>query len=198
VLDIETNWRDNPRFNDVLERAPARAGNLLVYPVFRGFTRKMAIGCWQRRGNTLTCVHYIEDDKKTHPYHTAELKKLGFNFGRVFMSHDPNHCNPQTSQTDAQKMQDLGWTVQVLPKRLEPRSAPCQHRGCTCRSAPWKVGRTMHPGGVTGVAAQLCRMGHRDARLPPMPLWSAKFLPVRVGFRLQACINICDVGRSLF
>jgi hypothetical protein len=116
------------------------------------WTEKNQSGCRRRRGNTLTCVHYIEDDKKTCPYHTAELKKLGFNFGTVFMSHDPNHGNPQTSQTDAQKMQDLGWTVQVLPKRLEPRSAPCQRRGCTSLRNSAELVTEMH-------GSRLCRCG---------------------------------------
>lgn len=94
---------------------------LLVYPVFDiGWNDSMAIGMYQRVASQLRKVNYLENSKKTYAWYSAELAKLPYNWGRLFLPHDGGYKNVQTGQSGQEALQELGWDVMVLPK-IDPK-----------------------------------------------------------------------------
>jgi phage terminase large subunit len=161
IIHIEMNWRDNPWFNEVLEKerqhaqltlpkdeyeniwegkcrkaisgaiyaeevsalhVEHRIGEYpydpfkLVYPVFDlGWNDQMSIILVQRNVSQMRVIGYIEDSHKTLDWYSQELRKLTYNWGKVFLPHDGGHANYQTGRTAKEIMEDLKWEVDVLP-----------------------------------------------------------------------------------
>lgn len=88
-----------------------------VHPVFdMGWNDHMSIGLWQRHVSQLRCVDYLEDSHKTLDHYSAELRKLPYNYGTVFVPHDGDHGDYKTGKTAKKILEDLGWTVVALPQ----------------------------------------------------------------------------------
>lgn len=88
----------------------------LVYPVFDlGWNDKMSIILVQRNVSQLRIIGYLEDDHKTLDWYSKELRKLNYSWGTVFLPHDGGHGDYKTGRTAQEILQDLKWTVEVLP-----------------------------------------------------------------------------------
>ncbi len=89
---------------------------LKVHPVFDlGWNDAMAISLVQRQSSELRIIEYIEDSHKTLDHYSAELKKLNYNWGTVYLPHDGDHKNIQTGKSAKETMEALGWTVTITP-----------------------------------------------------------------------------------
>lgn len=89
----------------------------LVYPVFDlGYNDKMAIILAQRNVSQVRIVGYIEDDHKTLDWYSQEMKKLNYSWGKVFLPHDGGHGDYKYNRTAQQILEDLKWSVEVLPR----------------------------------------------------------------------------------
>lgn len=163
IFSVEMNWRDNPWFNDVMEKErqhalrtlpaidyqniwegkcrPAASGAiysaevaqlfaehrvcdvpydpfLVVHPVFDlGWNDHMSIGLCQRHISSLRFIDYIEDDHKTLDWYSKELRQREYSWGTVYLPHDGGHGDYKTGKSSQEILQDLKWTVEVLPKQ---------------------------------------------------------------------------------
>lgn len=82
-----------------------------------GWNDKMSIGIVQRHVSSLRVIRYIEDDHKTLDWYSAQLKSLGYNWGKVFLPHDGAHGDYKTGKSAKQWMEDLGWSVEIVPNQ---------------------------------------------------------------------------------
>lgn len=90
--------------------------HLLVYPVFDlGWNDQMSIVLVQRQLSQIRVVGYIEDSHKTLDWYSRELRKLNYSWGTVYLPHDGGHGDFKTGRTAQEILQDLHWTVEVLP-----------------------------------------------------------------------------------
>lgn len=89
----------------------------LVYPVFDlGWNDKMAIILAQRNISQMRIIGYIEDDHKTLDWYSKQLRELNYSWGKVFLPHDGAAGDYKTGRSAQQIMEDLKWTVEVLPR----------------------------------------------------------------------------------
>lgn len=89
---------------------------LKVHAVFDlGWNDKMSIILVQRHISSLRVIRYIEDSHKTLDWYSAELKKLNYNWGSVFLPHDGAHGDYKTGKSAKQVMEGLGWVVSIVP-----------------------------------------------------------------------------------
>lgn len=89
---------------------------LKVFPVFDlGWNDKMAIGLAQRHISSLRVIWYEEYSHKTLDWISAEMKKLNYNWGKVFLPHDGAHGDYKTGKSAKQVMEELGWKVDIVP-----------------------------------------------------------------------------------
>lgn len=89
---------------------------LKVHVVFDlGYNDAMVIGLVQKHISQLRVIKSLEFKGKTLEYISAELKSLGFNWGRVFLPHDGGHGDYKTGLTAQQLMRGMGWDCHVLP-----------------------------------------------------------------------------------
>jgi len=85
---------------------------LKVHVVFDlGWNDSMSIGLFQRGTSDIRCIGFIEDDHKTLNYYSAELKKLEYNWGLIFLPHDGETKNIQTGRSAREILQSLSWDV---------------------------------------------------------------------------------------
>jgi phage terminase large subunit len=163
LVSVELNWRDNPWFNEVLEKErqhalrtlptidyeniwegkcrPAASGAiyaqevatlfaehrvcdvpydpfLVVHIIFDlGWNDHMAIIMAQRHISSLRIIDYIEDDHKTLDWYSKELRTRDYSWGTIYLPHDGGHGDYKTGKSTQEIMQDLKWTVEVLPKQ---------------------------------------------------------------------------------
>ena len=90
--------------------------HLLVYPVFDlGWNDQMSIILVQRHVSQIRVVGYIEDSHKTLDWYSQELRKLNYSWGKIFLPHDGGHGDFKTGRTAQEILQDLRWSVEVLP-----------------------------------------------------------------------------------
>lgn len=91
---------------------------LKVFPVFDlGWNDKMSIGLVQRHLSSLRCIGYMEEDHKTLDWVSAELRKLNYNWGTMFLPHDGAHGDYKTGKSAKKIMEELGWSVQIVPNQ---------------------------------------------------------------------------------
>lgn len=89
---------------------------LKVFPVFDlGWNDKMAIGLAQRHISSLRVIWYEEYSHKTLDWISAELRKLNYNWGKVFLPHDGAHGDYKTGKSAKQVMEELGWKADIVP-----------------------------------------------------------------------------------
>lgn len=89
---------------------------LKVFPVFDlGWNDKMSIILSQQHISQLRVIGYMEDSGKTLDWYSAELRKLGYNWGTLYLPHDGAHGDYKTGKSAKQIMEALGWTVDVIP-----------------------------------------------------------------------------------
>lgn len=129
--DYENIWEGKPRpaisgaiYADEVAKlfAEGRAGDyghdphLLAYPVFDlGWNDKMSILICQRIASSLRVIDHLEDDHKTLDWYSRELRKREYNWSTVFLPHDGDHEDYKTGKSAKALLEDLGWTVEVLP-----------------------------------------------------------------------------------
>lgn len=90
---------------------------LRTHPVFDlGWNDSMSIILAQRSGSEVRITHYIEDSHRTLLSYSEQLKKMGLNWGTVWMPHDAESKNLQTGKSAKEMMEALGWTVQITPE----------------------------------------------------------------------------------
>jgi len=104
-----------------MQQAEGRVCNVPYDPMLKvhvvidlGWNDAMAIGMVQKHGSELRIINYIEDSQKTLDDYSAELRKLNYNWGKVYLPHDGFAKSVQTGKSSAETMQALGW--QVVPK----------------------------------------------------------------------------------
>lgn len=91
---------------------------LKVHVVFDlGWNDKMSIGLAQRHISSLRVIQYFEYDHKTLDWISAELKKLNYNWGEVFLPHDGAHGDYKTGKSAKDIMGELGWDVKMVPNQ---------------------------------------------------------------------------------
>ena len=95
---------------------------LQVHAIFDlGWNDKMTIILAQRHASELRVIDYIEDSHKTLDWYSAKLKAMGLNWGKVGLPHDGAHKDYKTGKSAQQMMQELGWTVSIVPvSPIEP------------------------------------------------------------------------------
>ncbi len=87
-----------------------------VHAIFDlGWNDKMALVLVQRHLSELRVIEYIEDSHKTLDWYSAELLSKRLNWGSVWLPHDGAHKDYKTGKSAQQIMQELGWTVEIVP-----------------------------------------------------------------------------------
>lgn len=85
---------------------------LKVHVVFDlGWNDSMAISLVQRHASEVRIIDYIEDSHKTLDWYSGELKKLNYNWGRVWLPHDGFTGDYKTGKSAEQILSALGWNV---------------------------------------------------------------------------------------
>jgi phage terminase large subunit len=85
---------------------------LKVHVIFDlGWNDCMAISLVQRHGSEIRVIKYIEDSHRTLDDYSAELKKLNYNWGRVWLPHDGFTKDYKTGKSAEQILTALGWDV---------------------------------------------------------------------------------------
>lgn len=89
---------------------------LKVHPIFDlGWNDSMSIILAQRHISSLRVIEYIEDNRKTLDWYSAELKKKNLNWGKLWLPHDGAHGDFKTGKSAEQIMRELGWDVGIVP-----------------------------------------------------------------------------------
>ena len=155
-VNVLINWRDNPWFNEVLEKERQRClkfspkdydniwegrckkavagaiwadeieeaevdGRICLCPydpllkvhivVDLGFNDDMFMTMVQRNRSEIRIIDELVDDHKTNDWYSAELKKRGYNWGRMWLPHDGFSHERKTGKSDAEIFAALGWDV---------------------------------------------------------------------------------------
>lgn len=107
-------------------RQSGRLGNVPYDPMLKvhvivdlGFNDYMALLLAQRMSSEVRVVRYLEDRFKDIPWYSTELRKLGYNWGTVYLPHDAkattlaasNNPNGSTAQ---QQFERLGWSTEIV------------------------------------------------------------------------------------
>lgn len=80
-----------------------------------GWNDAMAISLVQKQGSELRLIKYIEDSHKTLDHYSAELRKLNYNWGKVYLPHDGRNKDFKTGKSAQEIMEALGWEVEITP-----------------------------------------------------------------------------------
>ena len=80
-----------------------------------GWNDAMSISLVQKNVSALSIIENIEDSHKTLDYYSAELKKKGYNWGKVYLPHDGRHKDFKTGKSAEDIMKALGWDVAITP-----------------------------------------------------------------------------------
>lgn len=79
----------------------------------------MAIGFWQRTGDSMRLIRYYESTGEGLQYYFAYLDKcakdFGYNYGRHFWPHDAQHKEKSSGQTLVDTAKKMGFKAYVLP-----------------------------------------------------------------------------------
>ncbi|MNJ26780.1 Phage terminase large subunit [compost metagenome] len=96
-------------------------GLLKTHVIFDlGWNDAMTIILAQKMAGEIRIVHYIEGHQRTLAEYSAELKGLQLdgqpiNWGNVYLPHDGYSKRHQSGKSDAEVMEQLGWTVMQVP-----------------------------------------------------------------------------------
>lgn len=80
-----------------------------------GWNDAMTIIVAQRSGSECRIIHYIEESFQTLDWYSSELKKLPFNWGKIWLPHDGVTKDYKTGKSAAEIMTAQGWDVEVIP-----------------------------------------------------------------------------------
>lgn len=104
---------------ELLERRVTRVSYdpmLRVHAIFDlGWNDCMSIILVQRAASELRIIGYIEDNHKTLDWYSDELKRLNYNWGKVWLPHDGVTKDYKTGKSAQEIMQAFGWTVEIIP-----------------------------------------------------------------------------------
>lgn len=90
---------------------------LPVYAAFDlGWNDRTAIVVFQRQQSAIRVIDYLENSHKTLDWYSAELRQKNYKLTELFLPHDGAH-NHLTGQSAERTLQDLKWTVTVLPNQ---------------------------------------------------------------------------------
>lgn len=90
---------------------------LPVYAAFDlGWNDRTAIVVFQRQQSALRVIDYLEGSHQTLDYYSAQLRERPYEVTELFLPHDGAH-NHLTGQSAERTLQDLKWTVTVLPNQ---------------------------------------------------------------------------------
>lgn len=85
---------------------------LKVHVVFDlGWNDSMSISLVQKQSSEIRVIENIEDSHKTLDWYSAELRKLGYNWGKVWLPHDGFNKDYKTGKSSAEILQAFGWEV---------------------------------------------------------------------------------------
>ena len=85
---------------------------LRVHVVFDlGWNDSMAISLVQRHSSEVRLIRYIEDSHRTLADYSADLRRLPYNWGRVWLPHDGFNGDFKTGKSSADILRDLDWDV---------------------------------------------------------------------------------------
>lgn len=89
---------------------------LKVHVVFDlGWNDQMSLILVQRHVSELRVIDYIEDSHKTLDWYSSLLRDKRMNWGSLWLPHDGAHKDYKTGKSAQQIMQELGWTVEIVP-----------------------------------------------------------------------------------
>jgi phage terminase large subunit len=71
----------------------------------------------QRHISSLRIIDYIEDDHKTLDWYSKAMREREYSWGTVYLPHDGGHGDYKTGKSAQEILEDLKWTVEVLPKQ---------------------------------------------------------------------------------
>lgn len=85
---------------------------LKVHVVFDlGWNDSMSISLVQTIRSEIRIIKYIEDSHKTLDWYSAELKKLNYNWGKVWLPHDGFSRDFKSGKSSEEILSALGWEV---------------------------------------------------------------------------------------
>lgn len=85
---------------------------LKVHVVFDlGWNDSMSISLVQRIRSEIRIIKYIEDSHKTLDWYSAEMKKLNYNWGKVWLPHDGFSRDYKSGKSTEEILKALGWNV---------------------------------------------------------------------------------------
>ncbi len=103
-------------------KAQNRLCNVPVDPLLKthwiwdlGYNDYMCILGVQRQASELRIVHYIEDRLQTYAWYDAEIRKLPYRHGKLYMPHDARAHSAESGRSPQEIMQQLGWDVEIVP-----------------------------------------------------------------------------------
>ena len=103
-------------FTESRIRAVPYESKFPVHVIFDlGWNDKMSVILAQRSLSEIRVLEYIEDSHKTLDWYSAKLKEKGLNWGKVWLPHDGAHGDYKTGKSAQQIMQELGWSVNIIP-----------------------------------------------------------------------------------
>lgn len=93
---------------------------LKVHVVFDlGWNDSMSISLVQRIRSEIRIIRYIEDSHKTLDWYSAELKKLNYNWGKVWLPHDGFSRDFKSGKSTEEILKALGWNVATREEIVE-------------------------------------------------------------------------------
>jgi phage terminase large subunit len=81
-----------------------------------GWNDSMAIILCQRSLSEIRVIDYIEDDHRTLDSYSDQLKKLGHNWGTMYLPHDARNKDFKHGTSAEEIMQRLGWDTEIVPR----------------------------------------------------------------------------------
>ncbi len=81
-----------------------------------GWNDSMSIILCQRNLSEIRIIDYIEDDHRTLDSYSDQLKKLGHNWGTMYLPHDARNKDFKYGTSAEEIMQRLNWQTEVIPK----------------------------------------------------------------------------------
>ena len=97
-----------------------------------GGNNAMAIGMIQKHTSDIRFIDYVFGGQMSLDKYSEELKRLEYNWGKVYLPHDGFATRPQTGKTDADVLRALGWDVvdksEIVQMGVEQGIRHCRFR----------------------------------------------------------------------
>ena len=81
-----------------------------------GWNDSMSIILCQKSLSEIRVIDYIEDDHRTLDSYSDQLKKLGHNWGTMYLPHDARNKDFKYGTSAEEIMQKLGWDTEIIPR----------------------------------------------------------------------------------